>query len=124
MALLVLDWPVDGEVQGENGVYDFNSPAPGARLMVCKIGQGDGEDDIKNLVSASISVFDFIVGYNKKILGIKHQKVNVISISLAFTFFNKHLARAVHQAVDNDVIVVSCASNDGANLANPIGYPA
>ena len=90
--------------------------------MVCKVGQGDSTDDPEDLVEAVIEALKFIVEFNGQA---QHQeKVYVVSISLAFEFFRKHLAKAVHQAVDNDIIVVCCASNDGASLANPIGYPA
>jgi len=105
------------------GNQEFSSPAPGARLMVCKIGQGDDTDESEDLIEASIRALKFIVDFNSKAQN-KDKKVNVISISFALKCFNKDLARAVHQAIDNDIIVVCCASNDGANLANPIGYPA
>ena len=103
----------------EDGKPEFNSPAPGAKLMVCKIGNYDSDE---GLLEAIIAALKFIIEFNSEDEN-KDKKVDVVSISLGFNSFNKDLALAIQEAVSKDIIVVCCASNDGANFSNPITYP-
>ena len=105
---------------GEPLPKEFNSPAPGAKLMVCKIGNGDGSEE--DLLEAIIASLKFIIEFNSEDEN-EDKKVDVVSISLGFDSFNKDLALAIQEAVAKDIIVVCCASNDGANFSNPITYP-
>ena len=105
----------------EDTSYNFKSPAPGAKLMVCKIGHNE-EDDEQASLKAIVDAIKYIVSYNAT-----HdrpgEKVNVISISFGYKTFNKQLAMAVEKAILSDIIVVCCASNDGVWTSNPITYP-
>ena len=97
------------------------SVAPGAKLMVCKIDRGGCLDSPEEITAAIIQALEFIVEFNNNEKN--KNKVDVVSISYGFPSFDEDLARAVHVAVANNVIVVCCAANDGANNSNPITYP-
>ena len=101
----------------------FKSPAPGARLMVCKVGHGNNKDDPQDIVEALIKALQFIVDFNSK-EGNNDKKVNVVSISLGIPFFSKDLAVVMNRVLDNDIIVVCCATNYGMCQIDPIHYPA
>ena len=111
-----------GERQSGGEVfYQFNSPAPGARLMVCKIGH-DEKDDKQASLKATVDALKYIVSYNK-IHTNADSKVDIISISFSYDTFDKQLAMAIQEAISTDIIVVCCASNDGMRTQNPISYP-
>jgi len=111
-----------GEQQsGEDTYYNFKSSAPGAKLMVCKIGHNERDDEQASL-RAIVDAIEYIVHYNTT-HNKPGEKVNVISISFGYKTFSKQLAMAVEKAISNDIIVVCCASNDGKWTSNPITYP-
>lgn len=104
------------------GDYAFNSPAPGARLMVCKVAH-DEWDKEEESIRAIVNALDYIITYNQKTDN-ERERVDVISLSFGFDYFNNELASKVQEAVSGGIIVVCCASNDGSKIPNPISFPA
>ena len=108
--------------EGGDTYYPFNSPAPGARLLVCKIGHNETDDEEASIRAINVAL-DYIISYNEKTEN-SERKVDVISLSFGFDYFDGELAKRVQEAVSRGIIVVCCASNDGSKLPNPISYPA
>ena len=96
----------------------FYSYAPGARLMVCKVTLGPSFAEFTPVMDA----LKYIIDYNSKDEN-QDKLIDVVSLSLAAVSFNKDFALAVSELVAKDIIMVCSASNDGANLSNPIAYP-
>lgn len=100
--------------------YTFNSPAPGAKVVVCKVCH-DEQDDETVSIEAIISALHFINAHN--VNPASSYKVDVISLSFGFDHFNEKLAIEIQEAVRGGIIVVCCASNDGSKIPNPITFP-
>ena len=115
-------WGDEEGVDQPVGDYVFNSPAPGAKLLVCKICHDESEDE-PALIKATIKALDYIISRNKNTQN-RQNFVNVISLSFGFDYFDWELASKIQEAVNTGIIIVCCASNDGSKIPNPISYPA
>ena len=108
----------------EDGVWKnltFNSFAPGAKVMVCKISHNDDDDESASHKALNAAL-DYIISYNNNPRNVTN-KVDVISISFGFDHFDKEQALKIQEAVSKDIVVVCCASNSGSKIPNPIAYP-
>ena len=111
-----------GQTQsGKEYHFQFTSPAPGAKLMVCKVCNND-KDDEQRSQRCIVEAIQYIVEYNKSHAK-EGERVDVISMSFGYKNFDKQLALAIQEAITNDIIIVCCASNDGMWTQNPITYP-
>ena len=90
----------DGQLQGI---------APGARIMTYKVSD-DGELVASGLI---INAIDRAI----------KDEVDIINISLGVNRTNTQIDNAVKRAVDNGIVVITAAGNDGPEL-NTIGSPA
>ena len=99
--------------------YSFKSSAPGARLMVCKVGESKKEGASKEAI---ISALNHIITHNETCENT--EKVDVVSLSFGFDHFNEDFAMKVQEVISKRIIVVCCASNGGCRSANPITYPS
>ena len=59
-----------------------------------------------------------------KDLHISGTKIDVVSISLASSYFSRERVRAINELVNLGVILVCCASNVGRMKMQPISFPA
>ena len=90
--------------------------APGAKLIICKVvGTTSGEVD----TNAFLEALKWL-----KELCTSGEKIDVVSISLASSYFSHERARVISDLVNLGVIVVCCASNVGRMKMQPISYPA
>ena len=90
--------------------------APGARLVVCKVvgtttGSVDGE--------AFLSALKWL-----KSLHTSGQRIDVVSISLASTYYSWKRSQVISELAGLGVVVVCCASNVGRLSLQPISFPA
>lgn len=90
--------------------------APGAKLIICKVvSTSSGDVD----VNAFLEALKWL-----KELHMSGKKIDVVSISLASSYFSQERARVITELVNLGVIVVCCASNDGRMKMHPIAFPA
>ena len=93
--------------------------APGAKLVICKVVRtSDGDVDCKAFLAA--------LKWLKKI----HTespgglKIDVVSVSLASTYFSQQRAQIISELTSLGMIIVCCASNVGRLRLQPIAFPA
>ncbi|MFY4777066.1 S8 family peptidase [Metabacillus sp. RGM 3146] len=91
--------------------------APKAKLLVLKVLKGSGEGTIESITSA--------IKYATRWRGPKGEKVRVISMSLGGPNDDSSLHSAIKNAVQNNIIVVCAAGNegDGNSGTNEYSYP-
>lgn len=92
----------EGDERGTT--YAFNSAAPGARLMVCKVGHNEMDDEDASLRAIN-GALDYIIAHNEKPENL-HRRVDVVSLSFGFDYFSEELAMKVQEAVSKHIIVV------------------
>ncbi|MFY4776586.1 S8 family peptidase [Metabacillus sp. RGM 3146] len=97
---------------GDNG--GAAGAAPKAKLLVLKVLSGSGEGKTENITAA--------VKYATRWRGPKGEKVRVISMSLGGPDTNPSLHAAIKSAVQNNIIVVCAAGNDGDGNARTSEY--
>ena len=90
--------------------------APGAKLIICKVVSTTTGDVDTN---AFLKALKWL-----KELHVSGTKVDVVSISLASSYFSRERARAINDLISLGVIVVCCASNVGRMKMQPISFPA
>lgn len=88
------------------------SIAPESNLMILKALSGDGEGEYKWIINA----INYAIS----------KKVDIISMSLGGYIDDENLHRAIRKAVNNNILVVCAAGNEGDNnpLTNEYSYPA
>ncbi|MDQ0220456.1 major intracellular serine protease [Peribacillus cavernae] len=91
--------------------------APKAKLLVLKVLTGSGEGETEHITSA--------INYAIKWTGPQGEKVRIISMSLGGSDNNPSLHSAIKKAVQNNMIVVCAAGNegDGNSQSNEYNYP-
>lgn len=90
--------------------------APGANLIVCKVVKtSNGDVDVEAFLAALKWL---------KELHVSGTKIDVISISLASTYFSSERARVISDLACMGIIIVCCASNVGRLRLQPIAFPA
>ena len=90
--------------------------APGAKLIICKVvSTTSGDVDTEAFLAALKWL---------KELHTSGTKIDVVSISLASSYFSQERAQVISELVSSGVIVVCCASNVGRMKMQPISYPA
>ena len=91
--------------------------APGAKLIIAKV---------VSTSSGDVDTYAFLEAL--KWLKEKHtsgvHKIDVISISLASSYFSQERAQVISDLVSLGVIIVCCASNVGRMKMQPISFPA
>lgn len=120
---LICGSPDSIQVDATGQALEFQGIAPDARIMVCKVVK-DGTDCAD--IEAVCNAFDWILEFNRK--GEEQQKatdkVDVISLSFGKMAFDHNLTKKIQEAVNDNIIVVCAASNNGKKGRNPITYPA
>lgn len=88
------------------------SVAPSCNLMILKALNRNGEGEYKWIINA----LNYAIS----------QKVDVVSMSLGGYLDDENLHKAIKKAVNNNILVVCAAGNDGDNssLTNEYSYPA
>lgn len=90
--------------------------APGANLIICKVVKtSNGDVDVEAFLAA--------LKWLKK-LHTSGTKLDVISISLASTYFSSERAQVISDLTCLGIIIVCCASNVGRLRLQPIAFPA
>ena len=90
--------------------------APGSKIIACKVVKtSDGTVDSDAFVESLL--------WLKKMHTSGKYHINVISISLSSTFYHQPRASVISELTAAGVIVVSCASNVGRLLRQPISFP-
>ena len=91
--------------------------APGAKLIICKVvSTSSGDVDTNAFLDA--------LKWLKEIHTSGVHKIDVISISLASSYFSQERAQVISDLVSLGVIIVCCASNVGRMKMQPISFPA
>ena len=90
--------------------------APGANLVICKVTKTSNGDVDSEAFLAALKWL--------KELHDSGTKIDVVSISLASTFFSSERARVISDLTSSGIIVVCCASNVGRLRFQPISFPA
>lgn len=91
--------------------------APGAKLVICKVVKTkNGEVDSDAFVRA--------LHWLKELHTTGKVLIDVISVSLASTFYSNRRAQVISQLSSLGVITVCCASNVGRLRLHPIAFPA
>ena len=106
----------------DNKMVDFQTVAPDARVMVCKVVP-DGTNEAN--CEAVCKAIDHVIAYNRecKQAGMA-ERVNVISMSLGTKAFNHNIAKKILEAMYDDIIVICAGCNEGRKGRQPITYPA
>ncbi|MEG0180897.1 MAG: S8 family peptidase [Peptostreptococcaceae bacterium] len=88
------------------------SVAPSCNLMILKALDRNGEGEYKWIINA----LNYAI----------NQKVDVVSMSLGGYLDDENLHKSIRKAVNNNILVVCAAGNDGDNsgLTNEFSYPA
>lgn len=88
------------------------SIAPESNLMILKALSGDGEGEYKWITNA----INYAI----------NKKVDIISMSLGGVVDDENLHKAIRKAINNNILVVCAAGNEGDNnpLTNEYSYPA
>ena len=90
--------------------------APGAKLVICKVVRTTtGEVDSPAFLNALKWI---------KQLHMEGNQIDVVSISLASTYYSHERAQVISELTSRGVIVVCCASNVGRLRLQPISFPA
>ena len=90
--------------------------APGAKLIICKVvSTTSGDVDNEAFLGA--------LKWLKELHG-SGTKIDVVSISLASSYFSLERAQVISDLVSSGIVVVCCASNVGRMKMQPISYPA
>ena len=90
--------------------------APGAKLIICKV---------IDTTSGDVNTTAFIEALKwLKEIHTSGIPVDVVSISLASSYFSHKRAKVIGDLINLGVIVVCCASNVGRMKMQPISYPA
>lgn len=91
--------------------------APEVKLLILKVLDKDGAGDYQNIIDA--------VNYATKWEGDNGEKVTAISLSLGGPNDESELHDAIKAAVDEDILVVCAAGNEGDNSGetDEISYP-
>lgn len=93
--------------------------APGAKLVICKVTEG------KECIASVDVVIDAL-----KAIKVHNEsaepcnKIDVVSISMGCYAFSASLAQAISDLVNQGVIIICAASNDGHKFHTPICFPA
>ena len=82
--------------------------APNAKLLILKVLDKDGNGNLESVINA----MNYAIG----------QGVNIISMSLGCPVNVTELYQVVKRAVNNEILVVCAAGNDGDNDANTYEY--
>ena len=107
--------PRDGESSDSDSIFIPSGVAPKAKLIICKVvDAGRGEADNKAIVAALQWL---------KTLATTGTNIDVVSISLAASYFSKQQADLISGLTGLGVIVVCCASNEGRMRFQPISFP-
>ena len=103
----------------DNKMVDFQTVAPDARVMVCKVVP-DGTNEAN--YEAVCKAIDHVIAYNRecKQAGMA-KRVNVISMSFGAKAFSHNIAKKILEAMYDDIIVICAGCNEGRN---GITYPA
>ena len=91
--------------------------APGAKLVICKV-VSTTTGDVDN------TAFLEALKWLKEVHTSGDTHIDVVSISLASSYFSHERAVVIGELVDCGVIVVCCASNVGRMKMQPISFPA
>lgn len=105
---------VCGTIAAQENNGGVAGAAPKAKLLVLKVLSGSGEGKTENIAAA--------VKYAIKWRGPKGEKVRVISMSLGGPDNNRSLHTAIKSAVQNNIIVVCAAGNEGDGNARTTEY--
>ena len=90
--------------------------APGAKLIICKV---------VDTTSGDVNTAAFLEALKwLKEIHVSGTTIDVVSISLASSYFSHERATVINDLVSLGVIVVCCASNVGRMKMQPISYPA
>ncbi len=93
--------------------------APGAKLVICKVVKtSNGDVDSKAFLDALKWLKEIHTRSSNRI------KIDVVSISLASTYYNHQRAQIISDLISLGMIVVCCASNVGRLRLQPIAFPA
>lgn len=91
--------------------------APGAKLVICKVvNTSNGDVDSEAFLDA--------LHWLKKMHTSGTLKIDVVSISLASTYFSQQRAQVISEMTSLGMIIVCCASNVGRLRMQPISFPA
>ena len=90
--------------------------APGAKLIICKVVE-TATGDVDN--TAFLNALKWL-----KQLHTSGTTIDVVSISLASSYYSHERAKVISELVNDGVIVLCCASNVGHMKMQPISYPA
>lgn len=91
--------------------------APGAKLVICKVVRTESGDVDSDAFLASLQ-------WLKELHTSGKQHIDVVSISLASTYYSHKRAQVISDLSSLGVIVVCCASNVGRLRMQPIAFPA
>lgn len=109
--------PVDMDEANTNCIRVPPGVAPGSKLVICKVVKtSNGEVDSNAFFASLIWLKD------QHLKGV--QKIDVVTISLASTYFSNKRAQVISDLTRLGVIVVCCASNVGRLRLQPIAFPA
>ncbi|TLS37959.1 S8 family peptidase [Pseudalkalibacillus caeni] len=91
--------------------------APKAKLLILKVVTSDGSSSYQNLIDG--------INYATNWRGPRGEKVSVMSMSLGGSKDDPDLHKAIKRAVENDLLVVCAAGNEGDGKTGTIerGYP-
>lgn len=90
--------------------------APGAKLVICKVvSTASGEVDTEAFLNALKWIKEFHIASTR---------IDVVSISLASTYFSKERAEVISELTSMGIIIICCASNVGRLRLQPIAFPA
>lgn len=91
--------------------------APGAKLVICKVVKTtDGDVDSDAFIEA--------LHWLKNLHLSGRTKIDVVSISLAATYYSHRQAQIISDMTGLGIIIVCCASNVGRLHLQPIAFPA
>lgn len=109
---------VAGIIAGDG--YDSNGTrrgmAPGARLVVLKVLDGDGQGHISNVIAALDYAVDNRVRFNIRVVNLS------VAAGVYQSFTTDPLTLAARRAVEAGIVVVTAAGNFGRNAKNEVQY--
>ena len=107
--------PSDPESKTSGSILVPPGVAPKAKMIICKVvDAGCGEADNKAIIAALEWLKDLLI---------TGTRIDIVSISLAASYFSKRQADLISELTTLGAIVVCCASNEGRMRFKPISFP-